>query len=242
MSRQPSAYHRPQSVDEAMGLLEKTAVYPLGGGTKLLADDVQGEVVDLQDLNLDTIEWADGVLTVGATVTLTDFAAKLADAPTTGAAPLLADAIHRAGANTYRNAATIGGSIASRLPDSELLAALLVLDATLIMGDGAEVALAAYLADDTIAGLITAVRIQCTTGRGKADRVARTPADYPIVSVIMWQPAGGEMRIAGTGMNARPALLNAGNPVCTHPGDFRGDAAYRAKMTAVLIKRVTAAE
>ena len=247
MSQQPSAYHRPQTLAEAIGLLEETAVYPLGGGTKLLAGDVQGEVVDLQDLNLATVQWGDGVLRVGAMVTLTDLTAALADAPVAGAAALLADAIHRAGANTYRNAATIGGTIASRLADSELLSTLLVLEAVVVIGDEKQVALADYLADEGMGGLITAVVIPWTDGTGKADRVARTPADYPIVSVVMWQPAGGAMRLAGTGMNPLPSRLTAAEAAddkaaaakaaSTHAGDFRGDAAYRAEMTAVLVGR-----
>lgn len=238
MSQQPSAYHRPQSLAEAIRLLEKTAVYPLSGGTKLLADDVQGAVVDLQDLNLATIEWNNGLLRVGAMVTLADFAAALPDAPTIGPAPLLADAIHRAGANTYRNAATIGGTIASRLADSELLSTLLVLEAIVVIGDQTEVALADYLANEEMAGLITAVSIPWTEGIGKADRVARTPADYPIVSVVMWQPIGESVRWAGTGMNVLPSRLNAAKVAVTHPGDFRGDAAYRGEITAVLINRL----
>lgn len=239
MSQQPSAYHRPQSLAEAMGLLAETAVYPLGGGTKLLAGDVQGAVVDLQDLNLAAVQWGDELLHVGAMVTLTDFAAAHPDAPTIGPAPLLADAIHRAGANTYRNAATIGGTIASRLADSELLSALLVLEVLVIIGGQTEVALADYLANEEMAGLITAVSIPWTDGIGKADRVARTPADYPIVSVVMWQPTGEAARWAGTGMNALPSRLNVADIICTHPGDFRGDAAYRAEITAVLITRLT---
>ncbi len=240
MSQQPSAYHRPQNLAEAMGLLEETAVYPLGGGSKLLAGDVQGAVVDLQDLNLATIQWGDGVLRVGAMVTLTDLTAALDDAPLAGAAPLLADAIHRAGANTYRNSATIGGTIASRLADSEMLAALLLLEAMVVIGDQTQVALADYLADEAMGGLITAVSIPWTDGTGKADRVARTPADYPIVSVLMWQPTGEDVRWAGTGMNPLPSRLTATDTVCTHPGDFRGNAAYRKEMTAVLIARLSA--
>ena len=72
------------------------------------------------------------MLDVGATCTLTDLAAALArDYPSDPASVLLREVIQREGPNTYRNAATLGGSIASRLPDSELLAALLVLEARL---------------------------------------------------------------------------------------------------------------
>lgn len=240
MSQQPSAYHRPQNIADAIELLEEPDVVPLGGGTKLLADDVQGAVVDLQDLGFKQVKWGDGVLKVGAMVTLTDFIAALADAPVVGATLLLTDAVHHAGANTYRNAATVGGTAASCLPDSELMAVLLVLETVVVVNHKIRISLADYLADGEINGIVTAVVIPWTDGVGKADRVARTPADYPIVSVVMWRPKGGEMRLAGTGMNEIPSLLTADKTDYDHRGDFRGDAEYRAKMTAVLIKRVMA--
>ena len=59
-----------------------------------------------------------------------------------------------------------------------LLAALLVLEAMVVIGGQTQVALADYLADAEMTGLITAVSIPWTDGTGKADRVARTPADY----------------------------------------------------------------
>ena len=96
------------------------------------------------------------------------------------------------------------------------------------------------------------------TGLGRSERVARTPRDYPIVSVTFWQLQNGAVRLAGTGMQERPCRLTtaeaklvdgltpeaiaqagqAAQSAATHPGDFRGDAAYRAEMTAVLIQRV----
>ncbi len=109
-----------------------------------------------------------------------------------GAAALLQQAIHRAGPNTYRNAATIGGVVASRLADSELLAALLVLDATINMRLPAPetLTLATYLRDDERPpGLIVEILINWTAGTGASERVARTPADSPIVSVTAWRPA-----------------------------------------------------
>ncbi len=121
------------------------------------------------------------------------------------------------------------------------------------------VSLAAYLnAETRPSGLITAVRIPIQPGRAVAERVARTPADYPIVSITAWQPDGAPARLAATGIGPRPmrletpeavvaaglteatieAAANAAQVANTHPGDFRGDAAYRAEMAAVLTRRV----
>jgi CO/xanthine dehydrogenase FAD-binding subunit len=166
---------------------------------------------------------------------------------------LLQQAIHYSGPNTYRNAATLGGTIASRLPDSELLAALLVLEAQLHLANGEAMSLVDYLAaGERPSTLIIAVTIPWANGQGRSERVARTPADYPIVSITLWQPEEGSGRLAATGLGERPfrlttaeAHLNdsqaaaaAAQSANQHPGDFRGNAAYRAEMAAVLTKRV----
>ena len=52
-----TAYHRPQTLDEALALLARPNVIPLGGGTLLshpTPDSV--EAVDLQALGLDTVK------------------------------------------------------------------------------------------------------------------------------------------------------------------------------------------
>lgn len=255
MPKRPTSYARPENLNDALQLLAQPNTVPLGGGTKLLTGDVDVAVVDLQNLGLNQIEWMNDSLRVGASITLTDLASALKP---DGPAPLLKQAIRQAGPNTYRNAATLGGTIASRLPDSELLAALLTLDAQLIVNDN-EMALTDYLAaGERPSGLITAVTIPWAAGKGHSERVARTPADYPIVSVTCWQPDGAAPRLAATGLGERPfrltdaeshlidsltpdsieAAAHAAQAACVHPGDFRGDAHYRAAMAATLTKRV----
>jgi carbon-monoxide dehydrogenase medium subunit len=261
MTKQPAAYYRPNNLPEALRLLQQADTVPLAGGTKLIAADITDAVVDLQDLGLSQTEAAEGRLTVGATMTLAELTAVLAQEPDDSPAPLLHKAIHQAGPNTYRNAATLGGSIASRLADSELLAALLVLDVTLVLNTpdavASEMGLVDYLgADERPFGLITAIHIPWQTGQFASERVARTPADYPIVSVTAWKPSDGDLRLAATGIDTLPVRLGdveqamdgnsmetavaAAKAQCTHPGDFRGDTNYRADMVAVLTERVLA--
>lgn len=255
MTKRPTSYARPENLEDALQLLAQPDAVPLGGGTKLLTGDVDVAVVDLQDLGLNQVDWLEDGLRVGGAITLANLAAALKQ---DGPASLLKLAIRQAGPNTYRNAATLGGTIASRLPDSELLAVLLTLDAQLSM-NGREMTLVEYLAaGERPSGLITAVTIPWAAGKGRSERVARTPADYPIVSVVYWQPEDGAPRLAATGLGERPFRLTAAEShlangltaeaiesaaqaaqaASVHPGDFRGDANYRAAMAAALTKRV----
>ena len=255
----PSTYYRPKSIEEALPLLAQPDTVPLGGGTKLLADEITAlAVVDLQALGLDELRIDNDMLYVGAMVRLVDWAAFLAENNTSQSpSELIQKAIHQSGPNTYRNAATAAGTVAARLPDSELLAALLVLETELLLQrpESEWVSLADYLAaEERPTGLITEIRLAWEKGQGSSERVARTPADYPIVSITGWQPDGHSSRLAATGIDARPirlvaaeGRLAAGKPQqaveaaaarTRHPGDFRGSSQYRAEMTAVLTRRV----
>jgi carbon-monoxide dehydrogenase medium subunit len=259
----PSTYYRPKSIEEALQRLSEPDTAVLGGGTKLLAGDITvSAVVDLQELGLNQLRIDGDRLHVGAMVRLVDWAAFLAQ---TGSNPspasLLQKAIHQSGPNTYRNAATAAGTVAARLADSELLAALLVLDAELLIQSPQPqtLSLAQYLAaPERPGGLITEIRLDWQSGLGGSERVARTPADYPIVSITAWQPDGRSHRLAATGIAERPIRLEKEETILAqnhasktietaaasaseqaqHPGDFRGSAQYRAEMAAVLTRRV----
>lgn len=265
MPKKPDTYYRPDDLDEALMHLSQPETAALAGGTELLAQEggvPLAAVVDLQDLGLDQISIEDNRLRVGAMATLDDLDRFLArELGSSAATPLLQKAIHQAGPNTYRNAATLGGVCASRLADSELLAALLVLGTDLSYRAPASnlISLDEYLqADEQPQGLITEILIPWVDGQGAAARVARTPKDYPIVSVTTWQPAAGTPRLAASGLGQRPlrltaaeskllgerdetsvaAAADAARDANVHPGDFRGDAGYRADMAAVLTSRV----
>jgi CO/xanthine dehydrogenase FAD-binding subunit len=266
MPKRATAYYRPKTIEEALDLLTQPDTVPLAGGTSLLAGDVEAAVVDLQALGLDQIRVSEDEMYIGAMVRLADWFTYLADNfQSRSPAKLLQNAIHRAGPNTYRHAATTGGVAAARLPDSELLAAMLVLEGVLFLQSPEEqtISLADYLAlAERPSGLITEIRLSWTSGQGLSERVARTPADYPIVSITTWQPDGLPPRLAATGIDDRPIRLKKSEEIlaagltaeavslaaaaaagrCLHPGDFRGDTAYRSKMAAVLTGRVLTAD
>lgn len=265
MPKKPGAYYRPENLSEALRILAQPDMVPLGGGTKLLATEEgvnKTGVVDLQALGFDQVWRKDDQLKIGASLKLADLAQYLQkEERASSLTALLGKAIHQSGPNTYRHAATIGGTVAGRLADSELLAALLVLGAelTLYTPELISIPLNRFLqSEETAKGLISEISTAWSYGLGASERVARTPADDPIVSITCWQPDGESPKLAATGLGPRPfrlstaeALLKEGIEEKTimaaseaagganrHPGDFRGDAAYRTDMAVVLTRRV----
>jgi carbon-monoxide dehydrogenase medium subunit len=182
-------YHRPTNIDEALKLLHRKNIrtVALAGGTNTVGEatpDIEA-VVDLDGLGLDFIEHKDGALVMGAMLRLQTVVEKLHDV----ADGLLANAARRTAGWHVRNAATVGGVLASRDIHSPLSVALAALNARVkIYGQTGEMALWSELSsqidDKGLKGkLITAVSLSLPAGPlGAAyEQVARTTADRPIV-------------------------------------------------------------
>ncbi len=109
---------RPKTLDQAVTELAEGGAMPLAGGQDLLGELKEHlidpeRVVDLKRLEgLDGIEFdADGNLTIGALVTLTDLEE---DARVRASFPVLAEAAASVGSVQIRNAGTLGGNLCQR--------------------------------------------------------------------------------------------------------------------------------
>ena len=232
-------YARPATLQEALDLLADPNAAVLAGGTDLNGDAAGAPAiaVDLQDLDLADLRADGSKLRIGAMATLQ----ALVDA--TDAPALLRELAHWEAPNTIRNAATIGGTIGSSDPESELLAGLLLFEAivTLATANGTdEVRLDDLLDDPTVlaGAIITSVTVD-TTGPATADRTGRTPKDRPIVMVAGRRGDDGTVRIVATGVASRPVLIDpAGSDDLEPPGDFRGSSQYRRHLAGVLTGRI----
>lgn len=239
-----NAYHRPKTIAEALQWLaqpDATSVI-LAGGTYItprLPEDTDA-VVDLQDLGLAGIAASNGTARLGAMTTLQ----AVVDHPDLPL--LLRDAARREGPNTFRLAGTVGGAIVAPSHESELVAALLVFEAQVTVQNLAGsrvIALSELLTDISAAlggGIITAVSL-ATEGVTAAERVARTPADAPIVAALARRDAAGSLRLALVGVAATPILVDPAADIkaaVNPPADFRGSTEYRRQMAATLAKRV----
>ena len=239
---QIKAYHRPVNLDEALRLLSRPGVYTalVAGGTDITARlaDVD-EVVDLQVVGLAEMNYSGAHLTLGAMVRLQTLVED-SQAPA-----LLREAAQREGPNTLRHAATVGGTVVRANPESELLAALLVFEAEIHLqstGGATHLPLADFLADVPAAlegGIVTAVSL-ATGGKTASARVARTPADQPIVAAAARLAPNGQLYLALCGIAQTPILVDPDNvkSAINPPGDFRGSSEYRRQVAATLARRV----
>ena len=235
-------YHRPESLEEALSLLNRVSPRSvvLAGGTSLNAAELPEpvEMIDLQAIGLDGIRTDGMVVEIGAMVRLFELTAHQA-------VPELVRLLARREApSTLRNVATIGGTIATGDPDSELLAGCLVYEGQVTVaragGVVENVALAGLLNDRSKleGSIITALRIDAD-GIGAAERTGRTPSDSSIVAAIGRRAPTGCIRLALTGMASTPILVEPAEVAALNPpGDFRGSSEYRLHLARTLTRRV----
>jgi len=244
------AYHRPESLSEALQWLARSepTTVALGGGTALnRASDSDFEVVDLQALGIDRLEKGSKTWQLGAMLTLQIMLAS------DGLDRVLAQAIrHQATYNT-RQIATVAGTLVAADGRSPFLTAMLALDAQLMIfkndADSQKVALGEFLPfrSDYLSGaLITQVNIPVSV-RLAYHYVARTPADLPILCAAVCQWPSGRTRVALGGYGSTPILAMDG-PDATgaeiaardtyrEAGDRWASADYRSEMAATLTNR-----
>lgn len=228
-----AAYHRPDSLDEALSLLAAPNRRALGGGTIVVPESRVArpdavELVDLQALALDGWEQSPDSLTIGAMVRLGD----LVDHDDTP--PLLGDVARRELPSALRNQATIGGTVALGDPDSVLLAGLLVHGAQVHLHGQDPMALSDSLAEGVGRRIVTGVTVD-PAGTGAIAVTGRTPADTPIVAAVARRTDDG-VRLALTGVGDHPVLADPADPTAglRPPSDFRGSTDYRLHLVETL--------
>ncbi|HEU0294456.1 MAG TPA: FAD binding domain-containing protein [Anaerolineales bacterium] len=204
------AYHRPQTLDEALTLLTQPNTLPLGGGTLLskpMADSVQ--VVDLQLLGLDSLTKKGNDLEIGATLTLqalleSEYCPEALKSALKLEAPL-----------NFRTAATVAGTLVACDGRSTLATALLAADAKIILTDSQKTEATLNIGEflplrEQVRGkLITKIPLPTNT-KLAFEYVARTPADKPIVCAALAQWNSGRTRLAVGGYGRSPILAMDG--------------------------------
>ncbi|HEY0806910.1 MAG TPA: FAD binding domain-containing protein [Pseudonocardiaceae bacterium] len=263
-------YVAPVSLAEAIETLAANpANVPLAGGNGLLTLLKRGElrpatVVDLRRLEvLRGLSFThDGRLRIGALTTLTELVddQKVRAAHVPGA---LGDALAVTGDVQARNRATVGGTVASAAPGSDLAAIMLVLDATAdIAGvDGSRVVPVAALLEGSAlvrtGELITAVHLGPAEPGSAYSRLANRATLHAMCGVAVTVALGEDgtisrCRIAVTGAmpyaqrlpELEAALVGTTPPVIVPPqqgpsyvDDALASAAYRREMTSKMAER-----
>lgn len=241
------AYYRPDSLEEAVALLEdkEKGLKPLGGGT-ILSRQRTGQfgVVDLQNLGLDQIELRGGRILVGAAARMHALLSH----------PDIHSEIKRAveidASENIRNMATLAGWLVSSDGRSILSTVLLALDTTLTWAPGGKrVRLGDWFPvrkQEEPGVMITQLEWQA---RPKLvfEYAARAPKDRPILIVAAVQWDSGRTRIALGGYGAEPIIAMDGTgsdgaelasrDAYADAGDQWASAAYRQDVAAKLALR-----
>jgi len=197
-------YHRPSSIDEALGLLASVEdAKPLAGGHSLLPLmklrlATPAALVDLAGIaGLGDIS-GNGDLTIGALATHADVAGSQV---AIGIAPVIPETAGLIGDRLVRNRGTIGGSVAHADPAADYPTVLKALGATIVAtGKSGEREIPAddffvdvFTTSLAPGELVTAVRVPASgTGRGAAYLKHRHPASsYAVVGVAATVAAEG---------------------------------------------------
>lgn len=244
-------YYRPKTLKEALTLLSQPGVVPLGGGSLLskgMTEPVQA--VDLQLLELDSLNQSGNNLEIGATTTLQDILeSDHCPVPVRIAIKLEAPI-------NIRNTATLAGTLISCDGRSPLAVMLLALDAKV-----GQVALEKSKIKETSIsigeflplrpkGLMNKVTIPLNV-KLAFDYVSKTPSDKPLVCAAVAQWNSGRTRLALGGYGKNPILgmdgtesdgvETAARNAFHESADEYASAEYRMDIGATLSKRCLAA-
>lgn len=196
-------YHRPANLDEAVRLLQRKEIktVALAGGVGIAGEGGPAieAVVDLRDLDLDFIDYANNILLLGSMVRIQAIVKELGHV----AGGLLAEAARRVAGFNVRNAATLGGLLASGNIHSPLSVTLAALKARVkLYGQPGEMPFWSDLASEVCSKglngqLITAITVRLPDGviGGSYQQVARTAADQPIVCAASIAYRAGERTV-----------------------------------------------
>jgi len=209
-----TAYHRPQTLDEALTLLTQPNTLPLGGGTLLshtstsptaplgAAGDI--EAVDLQLLGLNSLNKSGNNLELGATLTLQE----LLESEHCPAA--LKSALKLEAPLNIRNTATVAGTLVACDGRSTFACVLQAMDAKITIKskqkEGETIAIGEFLPLRNIQGaLITSISIPANI-KLAFEYLSKTPSDKPLVCAAVAQWNSGRTRLALGGYGKSPML------------------------------------
>jgi len=255
----PFALRRPATLDEALGLIDESAV-PYWGGTELLLAMKMGlyrpdVLVDLKRLpELTGARVVGNELVVGAGVTHADVAASPVVAEH---APLLADATRTVGNARVRAQGTIGGNLCFAEPRSDIATALIALDARvrLLSSVGArevpvaDFVLGAFYVDRAPGEILVEIAVPLPAPRGTYLRY-RT-GERPTVVVALVQRTGGAHRVVVGAVAEVPFVVDAPALDDLDPAgiardldpiaDLAGQEDYKRHVTQVYVERARVA-
>ena len=210
----PLDYTAPTTVADAVAAAAGPGARFLAGGQSLLVELQAGEgtastLVDLR--KIDSLRGigttASGELALGAMSTVDDIARNPLVRTTF---PVLAEAAAAVGDPQVRNRATLGGNLAAAGEGTDLPAALLALDARVLLAGDESLTVEDFLAQGAAGRLVTGVMLSTQDGRSAFEKQPRQAIPYAVTAVGVQLVMGAtveSIRIGLTGPTQRPVRL-----------------------------------
>lgn len=243
------ALEKPDTLREAFALLQKPTHVALAGGTMFQLGDREAVTgVELAHLLDKEIVAEDDRIRIPAMTPLR--ALDTEPAFTDGPLSILPASVAHLMGPAFRNMATVGGAVGARFGGSELIAALLALDAQIELYQKGLVRLEDHLRTPRKKDIILAVALSREQGSAGLSSMRNADTDEPLLCAAV-RKKGGVWRVA---VGARPQVAQ----VCTQSAredediektagqftddfrfgdDIRASAEYRRLICPVLIRR-----
>ena len=216
-----SAYHRPDSVSDAVGILSDTpAATVIAGGTDLVVDrrlgrvDPRAPLVDVTGIGeLGGLRWDGEEFHIGSATTIREVEC---DPAVAARATALAEAARVLGSIQIRNMATLGGNLCNASPAADMSPPLLAHDATVTVcgSDGVREQAVRTLATGprvtslAVGELLLRVRLRAPANSGSCyvRQTVRWAMDLAGVGAAAWVRTDGE----GAEATVKEARLSLG--------------------------------
>lgn len=199
----------PKSITEAFELLQSPNSKVIGGGAwlKLSLKSID-KLISLEHLGLDYIIETNDGFEIGAMTTLR----RIETEPGLKrlASGVLAVAIKSIMGVAVRNLATLGGSIMGKFAFSDLLGALLVLDAQLKFHELGEISLLDFLAMSKVPNdILLSIMIKKHSGEGYFHKVSKNHMDFAILNIAVCKTENFKIAIGSRPNHAILAIKTA---------------------------------
>lgn len=261
MSRHLYEYYRPKGYKAASELLHRpdtktSPLYMPAYPTAVHERDIEA-FVDLSCLELQYIKSnGDNNFSIGSLTTIQQLTES--DVLNSHADGILPQASRLAANHGIRNIADIGGILSSTQGPPEILLALLILDAVVVLDDRSCIDITSTDILPPAGSFITEIRIDSKPLTSSLQRIARTNMDEAIVAVaVALETENGYIsaaRLAVAGASPRPKRMPIAEKLLsqqpyddvTHRAlmaeldpnpDYRGSSQYRLEMAGVLTRR-----
>lgn len=239
-------YNYVSSIDEAYQVLMKNPKNCIIGGMIWLKMEnrIVPEAIDLSKLGLDKIEETDTEFKIGAMVTLRQI--EIHEGLNRAINNVLYDALKDIVGVQLRNLATIGGSVFSRFGFSDVICALMCLDATVHLYNAGAMSISEFVESNIQRDIITHITIKKNDWKSAFLCVRKSATDLSVLNVAVSKSDKYHICVG-----ARPAVAKRYDVeiediekvsediqtkvVCG--SNMRGSSEYRKRLVKVLVSR-----